>query len=367
MRGVDDRAAGQTPHADFDAHRPASLWFASVAELTGNRKIKMPVLRNCAVAVSLALCTIAGAQAQDYPSRPVSMVVAAAAGGPIDVFGRVMAERMTALLGQRVVIENVGGGGGTLGGQRVATAPPDGYTALIGTLATHANPQLLGPKPLYDPLSAFVPVGLIAEIPLILITRPDFPAQTLEAFVAYAKANAAKMNYGSAGVGSAAHLGCLMLTAAMGVEITHVPYKGTAPAMQDMLAGRIDFLCDIATSAVTHIQAEKVKALANLAGTRSPVLPDLPTALERGLKGVEASTWTAIFLPKDTPAPVAAKLGEAMRGAMDTPELRARLERLGATLVAPDRRSAAYLDRYVKAEIVKWGNAARAGGALPKE
>jgi tripartite-type tricarboxylate transporter receptor subunit TctC len=342
-----------------------ALWSGGVIEI--DRDIKMSVLRSCAVAVSLALSMIAVAQAQDYPTRPVTLVVAAAAGGPIDVFGRVMAERMSVLMGQRVVIENVGGGGGTLGGQRVVKAEPDGYTALLGTLATHANPQLLGARPLYGPVSDFVPVGLIAEIPLVLITRADFPARTLEEFVAYSKANATKMNYGSAGVGSAAHLGCLMLTTAMGVEITHIPYKGTAPAMQDMLAGRIDFLCDISTSAVTHIQGGKVKALANLASARSPVLPDLPTALERGLKGVEASTWTAIFLPKGTSAAVAEKLGEAMRGAMDTPELRARLEKLGATLVAPDRRSAAYLGDYVKAEIVKWGNAARAGGAMPKE
>ncbi len=326
----------------------------------------MSVLKIGAMVASLVL--VAGAaQAQTYPARPVSMVVAAAAGGPIDVFGRVMAERMSTLLGQRVVIENVGGGGGTLGGQRVVKAEPDGYTALLGTLATHANPQLLGPKPLYNSQTDFVSVGLIAEIPLVLISRADFPAKNLEEFVAYAKANAAKMNYGSAGVGSAAHLGCLMLTTAMGVEITHVPYKGTAPAMQDMIAGRLDFLCDISTSAVTHIQGGKVKALANLASVRSPVLPDLPTATERGLKGVEASTWTAIFLPKGTSSAVAEKLGGAMRGAMDTPELRAQLEKLGATLVAPERRSAAYLDQYVKTEIVKWRNAARAGGALPKE
>jgi tripartite-type tricarboxylate transporter receptor subunit TctC len=319
------------------------------------------------VAVLALLLTTSAVQAQTYPTRPVSMVVAAAAGGPIDVFGRVLAERMSPLLGQRVVIENVGGGGGTLGGQRVVKAEADGYTALLGTLATHANPQLLGPKPLYNSVTDFVPVGLIAEIPLVLVARPDFPGKDLKEFVAHAKANAAKMNYGSAGVGSAAHLGCLMLTTAMGVEITHVPYKGTAPAMQDLLAGRLDFLCDISTSAVTHIEGGKVKALATLANARSPVLPNLPTAAESGLKGVEASTWTAIFLPKGTPAPVAAKLGDAMRGAMDDPALRTQLEKLGAVLVAPDRRSGGYLDQYVKAEIKKWGDAARAGGALPKE
>ena len=211
------------------------------------------------------------------------MVVAAAAGGPIDVFARIMAERMSPILGQRVVIENVGGGGGTLGAQRVVRAEPDGYTTLLGTIATHANPQLLTDKPPYDPVADFTPVALIAEIPLILITRKDFPANTFEEFVAYAKANQAKMNYGSAGVGSAAHLGCVMLDRAMGTSITHVPYRGTGPAMQDLVGGRIDFLCEIAVTAVQNIKSGTVKGLANLSNLRSPVLPDLPTAVEKGL------------------------------------------------------------------------------------
>jgi len=186
------------------------------------------------------------ALAQDYPNRPVSMVVAAAAGGPIDVFTRIMAERMSPILGQRVIVENVGGGGGTLGGQRVAKAEPDGYTTLLGTVATHANPQLYSDKPLYDPLNDLTPVALIAEIPLVVIVRNDFPANTFQEFMTYAKANQGKLNYGSAGVGSASHLGCVMLDQAMGTSVQHVPYRGTAPAMQDLIGGRIDFLCDIA-------------------------------------------------------------------------------------------------------------------------
>jgi tripartite-type tricarboxylate transporter receptor subunit TctC len=193
------------------------------------------------------------AAAQNYPSRPVSMVVAAAAGGPIDVFARIMAERMSPILGVRVVVENVGGGGGTLGGQRVARAEPDGYTTLLGTVATHANPQLYGDKPLYDPINDFVPVVLMAEIPLILIARKDLPANTFEEFVAYAKANEGLLNYGSAGVGSSAHLGCVMLEQAIGTRFQHVPYRGTGPAMQDLIAGRIDFLCDIAVTAVQAV------------------------------------------------------------------------------------------------------------------
>jgi tripartite-type tricarboxylate transporter receptor subunit TctC len=317
----------------------------------------------------LGLAGIAQAQgtAADWPNRPVTMVVAAAAGGPIDVFGRLLAERMRALLGQRVVIENVGGGGGTLGGQRVARAEPDGYVALLGTLATHANPQLLSSKPLYNAVSDFVSVALVAEIPLVLIARKDFPANTLEEFVAYAKANPGKMNYGSAGVGSAAHLGCVMLATAIGADVQHVPYRGTALAMQDLQAGRLDFQCEIAVTAVTNIQAGSVKAIATLAGTRTPVLPDLPTAGERGLPGVEASTWAAVFLPKGTPAPIAAKLSAATIGAMDTPDLRQQLEKLGAVLVASDRRSSDSLAGFVRSEIDKWAKAIRAGGAMPKE
>lgn len=312
------------------------------------------------------LLLLAPAQAEDYPNRPVSMVVAAAAGGPIDVFGRILAEKMSDKLGQRVTIENVGGGGGTVGGQKVARATPDGYTALLGTIATHTNPLLLGDKPPYDPVGDFVPVALVAEIPLVLITRKDFPANTLEEFVAYAKANQGKMNYGSAGVGSAAHLGCVMLDNAMGTHITHVPYRGTALAMQDLLSGRIDFLCEIAVTAVQNINAGTVKGIAVLSPNRSPVLPNLPTAAEKGLPTVQAYTWTAVFLPKGTPAPIAARLQKATVEAMDSPGLREELQKLAATLVVPERRSSASLGQFVKDELVKWGNAMRASGVIAK-
>jgi tripartite-type tricarboxylate transporter receptor subunit TctC len=306
------------------------------------------------------------AQAQDYPNRPITMVVAAAAGGPIDVFTRIMAERMSPILGQPVTVENVGGGGGTLGGQRVAKAAPDGYTVLLGTIATHANPQLYADKPLYDPRTDLDPVALIAEIPLILIVRKNFPADTFEEFVAYAKANQGKLNYGSAGVGSAAHLGCVMLDRAIGTDIQHVSYRGTGPAMQDLLAGRIDFLCDIAVTAVQSINGGTVKGLANLSGQRSAVLPGLPTAAEKGYPAVQAYTWTALFLPKRTPPAVAAKLNAAAVAAMNGTGLREQLDTLAATLVTPDRRSPAYLAGFVQSEWDKWGAAIRAGGALPK-
>jgi tripartite-type tricarboxylate transporter receptor subunit TctC len=316
--------------------------------------------------VAALLVLPVAAPAQDYPSRPVSMVVAAAAGGPIDVFTRIMAERMSPILGQRVVVENVGGGGGTLGGQRVVKAAPDGYTSLLGTVATHANPQLYSDKPLYDPLTDFTPVALIAEIPLIVIVRKEFPANSFAEFMAYAKANPGKLNYGSAGVGSASHLGCVMLDQAMGTNAQHVPYRGTGPAMQDLIGGRIDFLCDIAVTAVQSIKAGTVKGLATLAGRRMAVLPDLPTAAESGLPALRAYTWTALFLPKGASPEVTARLNAATVEAMNGPGLREQLNDLAATLVTPERRTPAYLAGFVKSEWDKWGAAIRAGGAIPK-
>ena len=257
-----------------------------------------------AAGMTLGNFGIDAAMAQDWPQRPVTMVVSAAAGGPIDVFGRIMAERMGRELGQQVVIENVPGAGGMMGGNRVAKAAPDGYTAILGTIATHAHSQTLYKKPLYNAVTDFTPVNLIAEIPLVLIARKDLPVNSLEEFVAYAKANQGKMNYGSAGAGSATHLGCILLNQALGTDIQHVPYKGTGPAMQDLQAGRIDFLCEIIVTAVPQIEAGTVKAIATLSRERSPVLPDLPTAYEKGFKDIQAYTWTALLFPKDTPAPI---------------------------------------------------------------
>jgi tripartite-type tricarboxylate transporter receptor subunit TctC len=306
------------------------------------------------------------AAAQDYPNRSVTMVVAAAAGGPIDELARIMAERMSPLLGQSVVVDNIGGGGGTLGAEHVAKADPDGYTTLFGTLATHANPLLYVDKPLYDPQTDFVPVGLIAEIPLVLIVRNEFPANTLAEFITYARANEHTMNFGSAGVGSASHLGCAMLDQAMGTHIQHVPYRGTGPAMQDLVAGRIDYLCDIAVTAAPSIKSGAVKGIAVLSGQRMQALPDLPTAAERGLPSLQATTWAALFLPKGASPAIAAKLNTVLMAAMSEPDLRERLNGLAATLVASERRTPAYLASFVRSEWDKWGGAIRAGGAIPR-
>jgi tripartite-type tricarboxylate transporter receptor subunit TctC len=313
-------------------------------------------------ALSLTLAWSAGALAEDWPVRPITMVIPFAAGGPTDVLGRIMAERMSQTLGQQVVVENVGGAGGMTGAQRVAQAPPDGYQFVLGTVGTHAVNQTLYKRPLYDAATDFLPVALIAEVPLILVTRKDLPAKNLQEFIDYTKANQDKMNFGSAGNGSAVHLGCLLLNSAMGTNVRHVPYRGSAPAITDLQGGRLDFMCDIVSTAAPQVTGGALKALATLALTRSPVLPDLPTADEQGLKGFVAYTWNAFFLPKGTPDAIAKRLRDATIEAMANPSVRQRLEGLGATLVSADRTTPDYLASFVKSEIQRWAAPIKASG-----
>src|SRR5450830_320292 len=268
-------------------------------------------------ALAMLLALAGSASAENFPDRTLTMIIPFAAGGPTDVLGRVIAQRMGELLGQTVIVENIGGAGGMTGSKRVADARPDGYTMLLGTVGTHAQGQTLYKKPLYNALTDFAPVGLIAEVPIALLVRKDLPAKDLKEFVAYSKENQAKMQFGSAGAGSATHLGCVVLNTAMGTDITHVPYKGTGPAMQDLVAGRIDFLCEIVTTAKPQIDGGSVRALAIMTAQRSAVLPNLPTTREQGLD-VQAYTWNALYAPKATPTDVVKKLNDAMIAAMDT-------------------------------------------------
>lgn len=314
------------------------------------------LLRYCARAAAIVGLIAIGTPlaAQEWPQQTVRIVVSAAAGGPIDVFGRIVAERLAQILGQGVVIENVPGAGGGTGGLRVARAAPDGYTALLGTSATHTFSQVLYKQPLYDAKAEFAPVALLAEIPLVLIVRKDLPVSNLAEFAAYARANGEKMNYGSAGPGSSTHLGCALLTSTIGAKVTHVPYRGTGPAMQDLQAGRIDFLCEIVVTALPQVEAGAVKAIATFSQDRSPVLPNVPSAPEAGYPSVQAYSMTALFLPKGASAAIVARLNAAANAAMETPEVRAKLERLGATIARPNRRTPQYLEKYVADEITKW-------------
>jgi tripartite-type tricarboxylate transporter receptor subunit TctC len=300
--------------------------------------------------------------AQIWPDRPLTMIIPFAAGGPTDLLGRVMAQRMSEVLGQQVIVENVGGAGGMTGSARVAQSPPDGYTFVLGTVGTHAQGQTLYKKPLYNAETDFAPVALIAQVPIVLITRPDLPANDLRTFISYAKANQNKMQFGSAGAGSATHLGCVLLNYVIGVQITHVPYRGTGPAMTDLEGGRIDYLCDIITTAKPQIDGGAVKGIAIFDSKRSPALPNLPTAAEQGTPNLIAYTWNAIFLPKDTPDAIVTKLNGAILAAMETPWVRERLQGLGAEIVSPDRATPEYLGAYVKSEIEKWAAPIKASG-----
>lgn len=318
-------------------------------------------MRNVLAVLAFVLASCA-AHAQEWPTRPLTMVIPFPAGGNADGVGRVLANRMGEILGQRVVVENVGGAGGMMGSSRVAKAAPDGYSFVIGTTGTHAQGQTLFKAPLYNVVADFTPVALIAEVPIVLLVRKDLPVNTFREFVQYAKANEAKMQYGSAGPGSAVHLGCVVLNAAIGTNITHVAYRGSGPAMQDLLAGRVDFLCEFVSTAKPHVQAGSLRALAIMAKTRSPVMPELQTAEEQGTPNLEAYTWNAAFLPKGTPAPIVKKLNQAISQALDTPSVREYFAKLGVGVVSSERRSSEYLAQFVRSEIEKWAVPIKAAG-----
>jgi tripartite-type tricarboxylate transporter receptor subunit TctC len=313
-----------------------------------------------ALAGLLAFTGAAGAQ--QYPSRSIVLVVPFAAGGPQDGLARIVTARMSEIIGQQVVIENIGGAGGMIGSDQVARAEPDGYRALLGSVGTHAQGQTLYKKPLYNASTDFTPVALIAESPLTLIVKKDLPVNNLKEFTAYAKANQDKMSFGSAGPGSATHLGCVVLNMALGTNITHVPYRGTGPAMQDLIGGRLDVLCSNVNTAKPQIEGGTVKGIAIMTKTRSPALPNLPTGLEQGVKDFEAYTWSAVFLPKNTPAPIVKKLNDAIVQTMNTPAVRERLENLGAQIVSNDRATPEYLAKFVKSEIEKWAGPIKKSG-----
>ncbi len=308
------------------------------------------------------MAATAPAAGQDWPTRPVTMVVPFAAGGAFDVMGRVFTPRLSEGLGQQVIVENIGAAAGIVGTNRVAKAAPDGYTFLLGSVGTHAyNPTLYKKLP-YNPATDFAPVALFAEQPMVLITRKDFPAGNLQEFIAYAKANGAKLQYGSAGVGSTTHLGCALLNAAAGIDTTHVPYRGGGPVMADLIAGQVHYMCSNSAGALPQIASGTLKGIALLARSRSSLLPSLATAHEQGLVDFEAITWNAFFLPKGTPAAIVKKLNDAVIEAMNAPAVKDRMQELGVDLVAPDRRSPGYLQKFVESEIAKWAGPIKAAG-----
>jgi tripartite-type tricarboxylate transporter receptor subunit TctC len=313
----------------------------------------------------MAVALVAGAataNAQDWPTRPITLVVPFAPGGGVDASARVQAQRMSELLGQPIVVENIGAAAGMAGGQRVANAAADGYTFLVGNTGTQVYNQALYKKPLYNSVTDFQPVGLMTESPRILIARKDLPVNGLQDFIAYAKANQSKMQYGSAGVGSGTHLPCALLNMAIGVDITHVPYRGAGPVMQDLIGGRLDYMCDTIQTGAAQANSSTVKGIAVMSAKRVPIIPDLPTTGEQGLPGVEAMVWNAFFFPKGTPDPIVRKLNKAMRDALDDPAIRKRLEAFGLDIVPPEQRTPEYLAKFLPEEITRWGKVIKAAG-----
>jgi tripartite-type tricarboxylate transporter receptor subunit TctC len=315
------------------------------------------------LALAALLALTGTASAQEWPTRAVTMVVPFAAGGPQDTIARVVAAGLGEILGQQVIVENIGGAGGMLGGDNVARAAPDGYKFGLGTVGTHAQGQTLYKKPLYNSVTDFTPVGLVAETPIALIVRKGLPVSNLQEFIAYAKANQAKMSFGSAGPGSATHLGCVVANMVLGLEVEHIAYRGTGPAMADLLSDRsIDFICDVINTAKPQIEGGTVKGLAIMTKERSPVLPNLATGLEQGVKDLEAYTWTAFFLPKGTPEAIVKKLNAAIVQTINKPAVRDRLQGMGAQIVSNDRATPEYLANFVSAEIQKWAAPIKASG-----
>lgn len=307
------------------------------------------------------LITCGDASAQDWPARPITLVVPYGAGGPTDLIGRLFAEQLSERLGRQIIVENVAGAGGMTGANRVANAPPDGYQVLFGGSGNLVFNQILYKKPLFNSVTDFSPVALLTEQSLVLIARKDLPGEGLQDFMRHVKASKTA-SFGSSGAGSSTHLGCEMLNLAIGAAATHVPYRGSGPAIQDLMGGRIDYFCDIIVTAVPHVQAGNVKAIAILSPSRSPMLPDVRTADEQGLANLDTSNWYGLFLPKGTPSSIVQKLHDTALAALDTPSFHDRLSALGVNVVAPERRSPDYLARFLKDDIARWTAPIKASG-----
>jgi tripartite-type tricarboxylate transporter receptor subunit TctC len=320
------------------------------------------IIGSAVAAIALLLAPLT-ARAQDWPTRAVTMVVPYAAGGPIDTLARILAARLSEILGQQVVVENMPGAGGMTGSSRVAKAAPDGYTVLLSGSAVLAINQTLYKKPLYNAVTDFAHVALFSDSARVVIARKDLPANTLAEFIAYAKANQARMQYGSAGAGSGMHVCAVLLNAAMGTAITHVPYRGSAPAMQDLIGGRIDFVAEQISTALPQIQSNTVKAIATLGLDRAPGLEQLPTAQEQGLSGLDCGSWASLSFPKGTPDEIVRHLAKAVNEAVETPAVRERYKSIGVTIPPPERRTPEYLAKFVPSEIERWAAPIKASGA----
>jgi len=298
-----------------------------------------------------------------FPTKPITLVIPYAAGGPTDVLGRLLAERMSRALGQHVVVENRTGAGVMVGTEAVARAKPDGYTLLLTTVA-HAVNATLQPKLSYDTVRSFSSVGLVATVPLVVLVGPAVPVKNFAELMAYLKAQPAMATYGSAGVGSAPHIAAELLRLKTGIAMQHIPYRGSAPALTDLMGGQIAFYIDSAATGLKQAESGKLKALAITSAIRSPLAPRLPTVAESGVPGYEAYTWNALLAPANTPVSVISRIQEALRETLADASLRERLKELGAEV--SEDTSAGRLDAFIRSEIAKWGDVVRTSGMQPQ-
>jgi putative tricarboxylic transport membrane protein len=298
-----------------------------------------------------------------FPERPITVIVPFASGGPADTIARIIGAQMARTLGQPIIVENITGAGGTTGITRGSQAKPDGYTIMLGHMGTHGAAPAFYPDLKYDPVTDFAPIGLVADAPILIVTRKDFPANTLGEFVEYAQKNQDKLNEAHAGIASASHTSCTLLQSIMGIRTARVPYRGTALSIKDMIARQIDFTCDVIVNVVPHVHAGTVKALAIAANERSAVLKDVPTTAESGLPGFQVSAWFALFAPKGTPQDVVEKFRAALDSALEDQDAGRRLIDLGVAIPDRSSRSPDALQRLVDREVRRWKSVLRAAAA----
>lgn len=323
----------------------------------------MQFLKGAAVALLAFFGSAQTADAgDDYPSRSMTMVVPFAAGGPTDVLARVLGQHMSRTLGQQLVIENPGGGGGSIGSARVARADPDGYTMVMGNLGSHAAAVGIYENLPYDPIKDFEPVMLIGTTPMVVVVTKDLPVANLQELIAYAKAHPGKIGYGTAGKGSIGHLAGISFNQLTGAGLTHIPYRGLSQAMTDVIAGQIEMMFDQVVSGAPHVAAGAVRALAVAAPQRAAALPDVPSAPEAGLPQFNTLAWSALFVPKNTPRSTVDKLVAALEAAFRDEAIQKRMKELGNDVPPPEQRTPEALRAFVAAEIAKWTPMIKASG-----
>ncbi|RPH90068.1 MAG: tripartite tricarboxylate transporter substrate binding protein BugD [Desulfobacteraceae bacterium] len=313
------------------------------------------------ILIGLALLAAGPAFAQQYPTKVITMIIPFSAGGPTDTVGRLTARAMGESLKGQIIIENVGGAGGTIAAARVARSAPDGYTIFMHHIGQSTAPSLYRKLP-YDVFQDFEPIGLVTDVPMTLVARKDFPPKNLKELIAYVKANKDKVTYANAGLGAASHLCGMLFMSAIQTDLTTIPYKGTGPAMNDLLGGQVDFMCDQTTNTTSQIKGGKIKVYGVTTKTRVPSLPDVPTMNEAGLPNFEVAVWHALYAPKGTPKPIIDKLVKALQDALKDPNVKQRFAELGTEPVPEKRATPEALRAHLKAEVDKWAPVIKKAG-----